>query len=656
MFATAAIVDAVRKEDRRKELDRQLNEARKELIELQQQDPSSAGDEASKAQLSLVQMDSVWQSLKVIYRNRPYMKEIHMPATLSADELVNSLKRDYYNTPEEADLHASREVDFDMLENTILSEELDRRIISRESRNPAHLLFETRSIDLLVKRLLLRAQIFDTDRTESQSFQEAKKMVEQGCSNYTFPSINADRAARHTSLLNAQIRALVKASDLGIKERIGRICYNLLISAHPPNMHTYNTLIVAFDKAGHHVFSEAVVHSFFQNRLLRPTPSTFTAILNHYRLSGNHGQFLRAVACLTGADDCTGGKIRRRHISDFAEVNRLRKQAAKNKSRTRTGEWWWDHVPLNKALIEAILGGLLRFRLFDHAAYLFVVCVQSGISLSSRAVKQLFDESIAALDWQAAIRLVQGMAASPRKWDVSLSRHDSVTASHLVRRLLAMMDLCGLHIYDYEADEERLEKLNVSAPNLSKLFRSLAKSTLLLPDMDAGGFQRPGDGAADCKRRLLQIESLWKDLRYVQKTTLSIESKLLGSAFNPSFRVSMALHIAKEAIQQSVALTLEGGTLLAQRRHFHDEREPAEGRFTRHHYPRLPREDEQEGTGQPAAMLVVESMRTLKCEVGDRKNMPGCRNEMSAGARDILGWPESARREAYVFAPQPVGG
>ena len=36
--------------------------------------------------------------------------------------------------------------------------------------------------------------------------------------------------------------------------------------------------------------------------------------------------------------------------------------------RTRTGDWVWEHVPLNRALVEEVITGLLHFKLFDQAA------------------------------------------------------------------------------------------------------------------------------------------------------------------------------------------------------------------------------------------------------------------------------------------------
>ncbi|KAK2589437.1 hypothetical protein QQS21_012888 [Conoideocrella luteorostrata] len=562
VFAAAAVADAVHKDDRRKQLDRKLEESRKELAELQERSSIPSTAEANTSCLSIEQMDSLWQSLKTIYQDRPFMKEIHKPATTSTSELVSKLKAELYNVAGEDSLRAMRQTDYEQLERAIEAEESDSQISFRQPQNQAQLLRDSTSIEHLVQQLLRRAELLDNGSSQSPSFDEARKMAASGCTDFTFQSIDPDRAARNTSALNNQIRTLISASNLSLKERIGRVCYNLLVSAYPPDMHTYNTLVVAFDKSGHHAFSDALVHSFFHQRKLKPTPSTFTAILNHYKLTNNHGKFLRALSCLTGADKMTGGKMRRRHIRDIEQQPVLQRWAADTKWRTLTGDWVWEHVPLNIALVETILRGLLHFHLYDSAASFFLTCMRAGVGLSTRAITHVFDECLTALDWRAGVRLVQGLTDSLRMWEALLSKEDDITASYLVGRTFALLDLCGLSNYDRNASKQTLASLGLSGPKFRRLLKSMAKTNLLPPDMYSDWFQA-GDrgGAANdttrSKSRLLQIESLWKEYEFVRKTTTSLESKLLSPQHPSLFRTSMALHIGAEAIQKSFQLCNE---------------------------------------------------------------------------------------------------
>ncbi|KAL6796104.1 hypothetical protein GGI42DRAFT_331927 [Trichoderma sp. SZMC 28013] len=552
VFATAALVDAVRKDDRRKELDRQLDEVRKELADLQdgRQRPSS-DDDSTAPELSLRQMDTLWQSLKKIYNSRPYMKEIHQPATISASDLVEALKHEHYGCLDGPLRNLKRQMDYDRLEGAIMQEESANGRYYREPRNQAQLLRESLSTETLVRKLLDRTRYLPEDQS-GPSLQKARGLLEKGSQGFTFRSIDSARARDNTILLNKRLRSLAAASNLNMKEKVGRICYNLLVSSHPPDIHTYNTLIVAFNKSGHHSFAEALVASFFQYRLLQPTPSTFIAILNHYQCTNNHGRFLRALACITGLDNRTGAKVRRRHVSDIEENPNLLPWALDSRRRTLTGDYIWDHLPLSQHLVEEIIGGLLHFKLFDQAAAFFISCVQSGVNLSLDSVKYFLDECINALDWKAAVRLTSSFARSQTTLQ-SLLRvgGDSENTSYIADRIRVLLDICGLGGTD-KPSKSLLVNLKVSGPSFTKLLNTLAQ--------EAGPpKERPASGKETyrTKSRVLQLESIWKEYEFVRKTTISIESKLLYPDFSRTFRASMALHIGKTATHRSEQLDQE---------------------------------------------------------------------------------------------------
>ncbi|KAL7933451.1 hypothetical protein V8C35DRAFT_304438 [Trichoderma chlorosporum] len=557
VFATAALVDAVRKDDRRKELDRQLDEVRKELADLQdgRQRPSS-DDDSKSPELSLRQMDALWQSLKKIYNSRPYMKEIHQPATISASDLVEALKREHYGSSSDPLHNSKRQMNYDRLEGAIMQEESVKGRYYREPQNQAQLLRESLSTEALVRKLLDRTRYLSENQS-SPSIQKARNLLENGSPGFTFRSIDSAKARNNTILLNKRLRALATASNLGMKEKVGRICYNLLVSSHPPDIHTYNTLIVAFNKSGHHSFAEALVASFFQYRLLQPTPSTFIAILNHYQCTNNHGRFLRALACITGLDDRTGAKVRRRHVSDIEENPNLLPWALDSRRRTLTGDWIWDHLPLSQPLVEEIIGGLLHFKLFDQAAAFFISCMQSGVNLSLDSVKHFLDECINALDWKAAVRLTSSFARSqPILQELLRTGGDGEGTSYIVSRVRVLLDICGLGGPD-KPSKSLLVSLKVSGPSFTKLLNTLAQ--------EAGppqGRLASDEESSKSRSRVLQLESIWKEYEFVRKTTLSIESKLLYPDFSRTFRASMALHIGKAATQRSEQLDRELAQLM----------------------------------------------------------------------------------------------
>ncbi|KAG6225283.1 hypothetical protein E4U34_007988 [Claviceps purpurea] len=564
IFATAAVVDAIRKDDRRRELDRQLDEARKELSDLRERSPNTVPINSPSPKLTIDQMDDVWGTLKGIYRRRPYMKEIHQPATITASELISSLKTDFYNAVSETSLRAMRQIDYEQLERDLAVEEVDNNLVFRVPLNETHLQRDSAAMHQVVQKLLRRVEerLGKHATQQSPTFVEAQLMAAEGRTNYSYPFANPARAARNSTILNRRIRALASAEHLNLGERIGRICYNLLVSAYPPDTHTYNTLIVAFDKHGHHLLSDVVVRSFFFERLLRPTPSTFTAIMNHYKTRQNHGQFLRCIARVSGVDMVTGAKVRRRHTRDVAQWPLLQTWAADTRIQTRTGRWHWEHSTLSTKLVETMLVGLLHFKLFSDAATLFLSCVRCGVSLSTKSMAHVFDECISALDWRAAVQMIRGLMYNLQEWKTLLSQTDEASAAYLLNRTSALIDLCGLgNTGQGEVGLKRLQKLGVSLPHRTQFLEYMAEAKLLFPSKEAAGFQTLGDEGCEelhaSKRRLLQLESLWKECEYIRKRTHSIESKLLKPHFPTWFRTSLASIIGANALQRSVELSHE---------------------------------------------------------------------------------------------------
>ncbi|KAL7926578.1 hypothetical protein ACQKWADRAFT_280752 [Trichoderma austrokoningii] len=557
VFATAALVDAVRKDDRRKELDRQIEEVRKEIADLQDpRKPAGSGDSETQ-ELNIRQMDILWRSLKEIYSNRPYMKEMHKPATIGPSELVEALKHEHYGCRN----YPSKVFDYDRLERAIMREECETRKSYREARNQAQLFRESLSTEHLIQKLLDRTDFLPKDQA-GPSLERARGLLERGNLGlgFTFRSIDLARARDNTIQLNKRLRSLVASSNLNMKEKVGRVCYNLLVSPHPPDIHTYNTLIVAFNKSGHHTFAEALVASFFQYRLLQPTPSTFIAILNHYKCTNNHGKFLRALACVAGLDNRTGAKIRRRHISDLEISPALLPWASDTRRRTLTGDWFWEHLPLSQPLVEEIIGGLLQFKLFDQAAAFVLSCMQSGINISLDTVKSFLDECINALDWRAAVRLTSNLARSEIVLHRLLGAGNGEGTSYIASRIRVLLDICGLGATDRTPPKSLLISLKVSGPSFAKFLNTLAQ--------EAGspqGSPAHGREMSRSKSRVLQLESIWKEYEFVRKTTISIESKLLYPDFSTSFRASMALQIGQAALERSAQLNQEFGELVGLR-------------------------------------------------------------------------------------------
>ncbi|KAL4727380.1 hypothetical protein ACLX1H_006292 [Fusarium chlamydosporum] len=492
MFATAAIVDAVRKEDRRQEIDRLLEETRRELAQLRNLEvsQSTTSNTSDHHDISLDQMHPLWESIKDIYTNRPYMKEIHKPATIRIDEFLNRVHTKQYECPDQATMDAYRQTDYEHLEQVIIREETDDNIIHRRPMNSIQLQRAGRTLNHLVRQLLKRADTHDqSPESPSPTFDEAVKLANQTPSYKYLVESNPEMIKQNRVKLNLGLRKVI-GSTLSLKEKVGRVN------------------------------------------------------------GGNHGRFLRSLACIAGLDGKTGAKIRRR-LPDDMEPTRIKRNNIQ--TWTQTGDYFWEHAPLDIPLIEAVIKGFLQLKLFDQAATFFVSCMKTKVVLSTDVIKRLFDECIVALDWRSAVRLIQGFADCAKTWPSMLLGRDQDT-TYLINRVHVLLDLAGLRSSGVEVSESALKNLSISNHGFRRFLSDLAAadSTSQLEIQHS-----PTDLASPSGTRLLQLEALWKEQDLVAKTTRSIESKLLYPDFSQRFRELMASHIGNTAANYTLELNKE---------------------------------------------------------------------------------------------------
>jgi hypothetical protein len=564
VFASAAIIDAVRKDERRRDLDCQLEDARRELADLREQNGRSAdelGPESLESSISLLtdsQMDELWRTLKRIYKKRPDAKDIHMPATLSESALREKLQLEHYGCPDEASMELLRRTNLERLEKAMIMEESEAAVPRRDPRTQRQMERLSECIIFLVEQMMSRAEARPKDSLPSPSFDEAAKLMNTGFPRYSSRENDPGRARENMKLLNQANRTAIHNPDLGLKEKVGRVCYNLLISVYPPDMHTFNHLITAFDRhSGYRHFSESVVFTFFYRSKLLPTPCTYAAILHHYKVTGNHSRFLRAIACIAGLDERTGAKYKRRHIGELEGNVPLQRWALDTRKRTAGEEFVWEHAPLNRLMVEEILSGLLRFHMFDHAASFFTSCMRAGVYVGSRIVKQLLDECLVALDWKAAVRLIRGLVICREMWSFMLTARDDETIAYLIDRVYSLLDMVGLGISGESMSEQGLANLGLFRGRLAAFVDNVSLTNMRLPHALAVSQERgDGKGSVDGgpRSRLLQLESLDKELMRVGKRIRSYEKRFLQLDIPMEFRISTTMRISATVIEDAQRL------------------------------------------------------------------------------------------------------
>lgn len=588
LFATAAVVDTIRKSDRRQELDRQIQEAKLAVADLAAAESSAnSANDASSAksrELDIHQMHLLWRALESIDEHRPSLNEIRYPVTLSPCGVIRKVRNQHYRCVDGTSLDDLRRTDYSEIERVLLDEEIDSNITLRAPSSKIQLLESSTNVERLIRRLLWRAKYVDDCECQknptppSPSYEDAWSLIEQGYPNYEPPSTNPNERTQILRMQNENYKRLIESPHLSVKEKVGRICHNLLVSPQVPDIRTYNSMMVAFGKAGHEKFAHAFWYNFLYQSKLSPSPSTFTVIFHHHKNEGRPDAFFQALRCVIGTEPRIGAKLRRRHVLDCKTDSWVQRWSSDTRRVNQTGKWIFERYPLNRLLIESIIQSFLRFNLFSQAALFFSECLKASVTLSVRIVKQVFEESILSLDWSAAVHLIKGLVLSRKQWIQFVDAADEATQAHLADRVFVLLEMCGLRTPGHGPSNALIHNLGLSKSDLAKLLRHLECLSQHSPSpelVQSQAFQVPGAveqveavqerssfailpseamtrlAMQASRSRLLQYESLRKEVDYVRRSTNSITVKLLKRPWSLDAVVHTASYLNSATMEET---------------------------------------------------------------------------------------------------------
>ncbi|KEY66955.1 hypothetical protein S7711_05075 [Stachybotrys chartarum IBT 7711] len=581
VLATAAVVDAIRKEDRRSELGRQLEEARSELAQVTA--PRMTRWQQNKSDLDTDQLDILWKTMKEVLGTqildydgstprRPYLS----PETRKARDL-------YARTPSHRFGRGAptRDSVYIELERTLLKEEHQGLYESRHATSLKHLSYEQRSIMGLTMSLLRRAhmafvnsqtRMVDAGRDPEKpkafhTFEQAVQLLAQGYPRYSLRSVNPEAAQKEMLALNEQLRAIVAEKGVPIKERVGRICYNLLVVPFAPDITSFNTLMVALDKAGLSRFSEAVVNSFYYQSMSKPTPTTFAAILNHYTQSRERSEFLRSVACITGWDEVSGGKFKRYAIEHVYENPLLAVRTANEKQWTWGPTYVWMHVPINTTATETLIRGFTQFRMLGAAVACFWASVRAGVRVNFETVRHMLDTCKWNLDMAGAVRFIQDLVNYGETWPEMMEVLDNSSYSYVVWHLHLFLDMLNLLATYREVPVETLRFVRISRFQLKQLLSALERASAIasdrVPDL-AEEFRRLRTRLGTRNSRSIQLQVLDGEILRVATAVYSLRNRLLEAARDmPIYGIPVTMAMAEEGIDITLKLNRQAVDILS---------------------------------------------------------------------------------------------
>jgi hypothetical protein len=448
-MATAAVLDARQKDRRRRVLDAQIDEARSKLAVLLEQ--SHARDLAQIVKSpppsfydgSLEALDV----LKYICNIRPeFLLEVE-PKHQSRARALKRLRMDLGISWDVRETVGTSTLV--KCEEILALEKTNPNVPRREPRTERQMAKTTDMINHLVDLLLTEAYWQSEAEAPNShpsldSPDSARTMIRllrsEGYPRYNHPDVDLNETAESRARLNETNLSILADWVRPYRERyVAKICYNLLVCGVPPAIENYNALILGFARLGEHALAQAVVDSFLYKSHLKPTEGTFLCLLHHYRLKKDIVGFWGLLRRLFGHDP-RGIGLRRRTGEEIRRIDNFRRWAEET-GVTAVNGYFVERAELTQNLVEAMMEGLIDFRMLREAAKLVVICLQEGWQVGSELLARLFYACINSLDASAARILIQGLLDNIGQASCMILGPGAVEPS-MVRQLRHLLNIC----------------------------------------------------------------------------------------------------------------------------------------------------------------------------------------------------------------------
>ncbi|KAK2025597.1 pentatricopeptide repeat domain-containing protein [Colletotrichum zoysiae] len=458
-MGTAAVLDAKRKDERRKDLDRQIEDARAEFAKLMENAPADtletapAGNIANRYKGALKDHEKQPSEISEFFNSLGRTQTWSKAPPRSPE--VETIWAEYGLEPTKRSMRALLGTDYLLLDRLLVEDEILRNIQHRAPKTMRQMRAAEDNVQQLVssllhgkavigsgdskkiKRELERAKHDDCDTQHLQ--QEVNELRQRSYPHYE-REVDSGALEKCSADLNRSLRGIFAAAQpSNLRPTIMKVCHNLLVSSKPPTIHTYNTLIKGFDAAGLHPLASKVVKSLFQSKL-EPTQGTLVCLLNHFKATNDSGSFNNVIERMTGRD-CRGMKIRRKLIDDVLEDPGLQKWA-QVKDVVVTKKYVIERALFDTRIFAAIVEGMLSFRYLRNAVATVAFGLKIGFTFSLRTMSQLLDQCVRALDPKAAFGVLRALASKPRLIEAIFSRE--CDQMYLAQRIQNLLDICGI--------------------------------------------------------------------------------------------------------------------------------------------------------------------------------------------------------------------
>ena len=439
ILGTAAFADAKAKEERRKQWDKAIAEAKAEIPMdvsdgLQRASLDQAKDMRSKV---LVKPITSYDYNEVSIRNIQY-DDLQTTLDLHLKQALESSHGTSESRSPESEEDWSDEA------------EADPNFLPREPASRLHVDKMEGMVSKLVTRLLVRSRDLSVGKKPSASdpenFLQMKGIATQlellrgmdtRLPSYTF--YNPQGARKEQRQLNNALETLFgqTATDgSNIKVIIAKMCYNLLVSSTPPSIQTYDILIRSLTRLRLHDLAQIVVDSFLLDSRFMPTSTTIKLILDHYSARKDANGFRAIVNRMRAVDGDM--RIKKRSIHSLHK-SKEQKWALTSKVLHK-GCFLREKVSRDSNIFDSLINGFLDLDQLRSAVRYLRAALREGVQLSSETLCRIVVACTRVLDFKDGLLVLRALLDQWEGENASRVVYSSA-ARFAIRRLFC---LCGI--------------------------------------------------------------------------------------------------------------------------------------------------------------------------------------------------------------------
>lgn len=459
ILGSAAIIDAHRKDAKRKELDRRLEQARAVSTSTT---PSTQPDDP---------LNDNFEEIFAPYSSRSngpngpnlYWRQPPSYQSKTESSLLQELAAfcNITRNPSGRSSWMQDQIDWVRVEASIVAEEHDPEIVLREPKDPDQMQRTTDTITQLVDDLLTQLGTHRSDSTESaddaaqQNAQVGKTIIQElddvrwslYYPSYRKSQQDPEGSRRFRAFLSDAVRRIFNHATDPV-EAVGRICYNLLISEYSPTMHTYNAMIAGFNRIHRPDLAQVVINSYIQHTAWPATQQTMVCLLYHYRATNDIQGLRDVVARMRGVRD-TGFNfciVNKERIYTYDWLEWASKYCASRKYA------FVERAHRGSEVFDGIIRGWLHHGDVTAASMTFIACVRSGSFIPIQTLYQLFAACLAAVDHSTARQMIRGIVKNLQNFYKMINHIIRQSTAAMSLRVLdclsKLVHICGLPLYD----------------------------------------------------------------------------------------------------------------------------------------------------------------------------------------------------------------